>query len=341
MSSQTIRELLRKETESGKLRTRAQLKERMAEIHLQKVISCSDLLWSKLAARPAGLLMILHKCHEYYEFSGELEQLRQDLMRIKDDELPGEEELGMASRIAEKAHSLLMGLKNVSPTVLNHIKDWAQHYSEISDGPSQGDILSTLESIRSMVETELESRKFIYIPSPDDEKIKQAKPFGNRVYQAFPSARQDLTDAGTAFAMELYTACVFHLMRAAEYGIRALAWDRRVKVLTKAGKPYPLDLATWEEILRGLDAEIGKTSLWPKAKGEIRTQATEFYGTAIQEIRGFKDTWRNHVMHTRGEYTQEDAVQIMSHVKRFLMTLASRISEQDRTPCVWTKKQLS
>jgi len=313
---------------------------RLWEIRLQKALRGSWARWDKLATRQASLLMILHKCYEYYEFSDALAQLRNDLARIKDDEEPGEEELRLGSEIAEKAHSLLSSLKNVSPSVLAHIEEWARYYSDIVAGPTQGEILGTLESIRAMVGAELQSRKFLYIPSPDDEKIRQTKPFGNQVYQAFPSARQDLTNAGTAFAVELYTASVFHLMRSAEYGLRALAWDRRVKTLTKAGRAYPLDLATWEDILRELDPEVAKIANWPRTKGQIRTQAMEFYGTAVEEIRGFKDAWRNHVMHTRGNYIREDAVQLISHVQRFMTTLASRVSEQQRTPRIWTKKQL-
>lgn len=295
---------------------------------------------SKLTTRPIDLLMIAHKCQEYYEFSNDLAQLRHDLLRIKDDEEPGEEELGMASQIAERAYLLLKTLKNVSPSVLAEIKDWAMHYSEIIAGPSAVEIQNTLESIRKYVEAELQLRTFLYIPSPDDQKIRQTRPFGNRVYDAFPSARRDLSNAGTAFAVELYTGCVFHLMRSAEFGLRALALDRRVKTLTKAGKAFPLDLATWEDILRELDIEAAKIAQWPKPKGQIRSQATQFYGTAVEEIRGFKDAWRNHVMHTRGHYIREDAIQLTTHVRRFLVTLASRISEQERTPYVWTKKQL-
>ena len=44
-------------------------------------------------------------------------------------------------------------------------------------------------------------------------------------------------------------------------------------------------------------------------------------------IRGFRDAWRNHVMHTRAEYSREDASAVLSHVKRLLQTLAVHIKE--------------
>ena len=82
------------------------------------------------------------------------------------------------------------------------------------------------------------------------------------------------------------------------------------------GKPYPIDLATWEVILKSLDAEVAKMSSWPRTKGEVRTQALEFYNSALEEFRAFKDAWRNHIMHSRRSYIAADATQVMEHVRR-------------------------
>lgn len=296
--------------------------------------------WGKIAAHPMSLHMILHKCHEYYRFCDDLSDLMNQIGQIKEDEEPDESEFKPASELAGKAHSLLVSLGDVNSTVLEHVQDIAQHFGEISSGLNGSYIMGHLETIRRMVESELASHFFLLIPSPQDKMVRNEKPFGPQVFDAFPSAQQDLTDANTAFAMELYTACVFHLVRSVEYAMRVLAWDRRVKVKTKGGQVYPIDLATWEEILRELDKEVAKVAQWPKTKGDIRVQATEFYGTALEEIRGFKDAWRNHIMHSRRQYIEEDAAQVRSHVQRFMTTLALRISEHVRTPKVWTSAEL-
>ena len=44
--------------------------------------------------------MILHKCHEYYDFCDGLAQFRGEITQIKEDEIPGENGLGMASMLA-------------------------------------------------------------------------------------------------------------------------------------------------------------------------------------------------------------------------------------------------
>jgi hypothetical protein len=52
--------------------------------------------------------------------------------------------------------------------------------------------------------------------------------FGRQAADAFPSAGSDILDALRCMALELNTAAVFHLMRVAEFGLRALARDRGV-----------------------------------------------------------------------------------------------------------------
>jgi hypothetical protein len=196
-----------------------------------------------------------------------------------------------------------------------------------------------LKILGETIQDETIDRHFLYVP--ENASLYRAKQlFGKAVYNAFPSSRFDIQEAGTAICLGLYTASVFHLMRAVEHAMRALAWDRRAKLSSKGGKSIPLDMATWEEVLRTLGIEIDKVTTWPKSKGEVRVQATEFYGSALAEIRAIKDAWRNHIMHARRHYTEKDAGQIVSHVERLMVTLATRISEEERTPKIWNKGQL-
>jgi hypothetical protein len=137
----------------------------------------------------------------------------------------------------------------------------------------------------------------------------------------------------------MHTAAVFHFMRAAEIGLRSLAKDRRISHLPKK-RNAPVAMGTWEDILRELDEQIGKISNWPNTMAEVKVQAQEFYNGSITEYRGFKDMWRNHVMHTRREYLRVDALSALDHVKRMMQRLSSRISETTYTPLIWTKAQL-
>jgi hypothetical protein len=103
-------------------------------------------------------------------------------------------------------------------------------------------VVSTeVRNIREAVASEAGDHIFILVSKDRVIYAEQERLFGDKVYEQFWSARKDVTDAGNALAVELPNAAVFHLMRVAEVGLRALARDRRVK-LPKKGQP--LELAT-------------------------------------------------------------------------------------------------
>src|SRR5260370_27264994 len=80
-------------------------------------------------------------------------------------------------------------------------------------------------------------------------------PFGEAVYDVIPTARQDIRDAGNCLAFELHTACVFHLMRAAEHGLRKLA--RRLRVVVFHNKrPSALEESDWNKIIEAVKAKL-------------------------------------------------------------------------------------
>jgi hypothetical protein len=175
-----------------------------------------------------------------------------------------------------------------------------------------------------------------YIPPSHREYFEQEKLFGEAVHQAFPKIRTEIRNAGNALAVDLCTAAVFHLMRTAEKGMQVLAWDRRVGNVHNK----PLELQQWKDMLDGVEREVSKITSWPNSRGLAKTQAEEFYNGILAEFRGFKDAWRNHVMHSRRDYEFGKAKVVMSHVSRFMSTLAIRLSESKRTPRMWGKSQI-
>lgn len=178
---------------------------------------------------------------------------------------------------------------------------------------------------------EFDDRVF-YQLSPDRAKyFDQEKLLGDAVDVAFPSARYDIREAGNCMATERNTAAVFHLMRAVEWGLRALCGHlgmRQAKRPKKAGqKSYvPLAWAEWEALLNQLsprvDARINKLK-----RGSQKQAEQEFYYPVLQDIRGIRDAWRNHVMHTRREYKPGEATVVFENVERIMTTLAKRIKD--------------
>src|SRR5688500_16871248 len=107
-------------------------------------------------------------------------------------------------------------------------------------------------------------------------------------------------------AAECDTAAVFHMMRAVEWALRAFCVDLgyyRLRCKNKrSGKiTYkPIPFAQWEEILSGIESKAQKKSQ-ALSRGKKKQGLQEFYLPAIQDFKGFRDAFRNHVMHARRE----------------------------------------
>jgi hypothetical protein len=189
-----------------------------------------------------------------------------------------------------------------------------------------------LRNIREAISTESYRHCFLRVVPERSTFINQSALLGDEVAQAFPSAIPDIREAGNCLAAECNTAAVFHLMRVVEWGLRALCVDlgfRRVKSkFKKSGKLHysPIAYSEWEKLLDELqdraDAKISRLR-----RGVNKQNTQQFYYPALQDIRGIRDAWRNHTMHTRDEYNHEDADAILTHVKRLMGTLATRVAE--------------
>ncbi len=194
-----------------------------------------------------------------------------------------------------------------------------------------------LTALRKAIEHELWMNVFLYIPRDDanfyegirqsgymlKHRREQTSPpdiemlFGQGVHDNFPSARQDVNEAGNCYATGRDTACVFHCMRSLEHALRALAKKLRVKL----PKNLRVDLAEWAGLIQSIESEISKIE---QAKRTARRdKALEFYHSAAAQFRHFKNAWRNHVMHSRASYDHDDAERVMRHVREFMQHLAA------------------
>lgn len=177
-----------------------------------------------------------------------------------------------------------------------------------------------LESLRESVEHGLAQKVFMYLPAKQAEYYDKVDLFGDKVSAKFYSADDDIREAGNCYASGIYTACVFHLMRVLEHGLRALA--KRLKVTFPKNPKTPVDLKTWGEIIGAIEVAIRNLPT-PKTLKESAT--SEFYNTAAAQFRFFKDAWRNNVMHTRTTYDEHQAMSVMVHVREFMYHLAARL----------------
>ena len=182
-----------------------------------------------------------------------------------------------------------------------------------------------LAVLRQCIEADVEKRSFLSILPPKDGFLFSLESDWSPIWKAFPSTKYDSEQAIDCYALDLNTACVFHLMRVAEYGLRGLA--RRLTI--KLPKKRRLEWAQWGEILKAMEDKTKDQSSRMKA-GPAKDELLEFYNGALGQFYGFKDEYRNHVMHTRGTYDEFRASSVVAHVKDFMGKLALRIDEKGR-----------
>jgi hypothetical protein len=230
----------------------------------------------------------------------------------------------MAKRVCEQM-ALARSLRALDLILMNLgilFPEQAQIDKELGEAPIDvAEFETNIEHLRATIEEELNERGYVYIAADRAKYLTEAHPFGKKVAQRFPNAEYDIQQAADCLAVEANTASVFHAMRAAEHGLRALAHDRRVK-MPKGG---PVDLATWEEIIKQL--ESAETAIQSYPKTAAREAQFKFYHGAMMEFRGFKNKFRNGVMHTRDDYDRDEARSAFEHVSDFMNILASAISD--------------
>ena len=170
----------------------------------------------------------------------------------------------------------------------------------------------------------LDMRRHNFLQLEKGEFFNNQNLLGGEVWDAFPKSHEDILDAGNCLAVDLNTAAVFHLMHVVEWGLRALCIDLNMPEIIddrKANRTIPIEYAMWEKILGQLPGAVD-TRVVSIQDREKKQAAQTFYYPALKEVGGFKEAWRNHVMHTRASYNSEDAIAVKSHVERFMKSLA-------------------
>jgi hypothetical protein len=189
-----------------------------------------------------------------------------------------------------------------------------------------------VENLLSEMTRDVFKNVFVHVKGESQRYANKEFPFGEDVAEAFPSATNDLYEAGNCLAVECNTAAGFHLMRAAEVALWELGRDRQIP-LAVAGK---IEFAEWGKIIGELEIAVTAIQQWPNSS--TKEDAHKFYNAAVVEIRAFNDGWRRHSAHPRPHMPKmelDEALALWGHVFRFMNKLAPKIGERYRTSLIW------
>jgi hypothetical protein len=159
---------------------------------------------------------------------------------------------------------------------------------------------------------EMETHVVLLIPA-SAKKYFEEQQFPSESVAAFPSATEDMIEAGKCFALGRYTACVMHLSRIVEVGLRCI-----VQELPEVKLKHD-----WGGQLNEIEKELEKRYKFAGA----RTPDDLFFSEAASQIGHMKNAWRNPSMHVDRRYNDEVAGDIFNAVKAFMRHLATRLSE--------------
>lgn len=166
-----------------------------------------------------------------------------------------------------------------------------------------------LHHLYESVNDELRSQVFLAIEPARRTFYEPSSPlFGQDVFDRFPSAIDDILEAGNCYALDRNTSTVFHLMRVMEAGLKVLAKE--------LGIPYA---PSWESYLKQIRANIEGD--W-KSKTDAEKSRLPLYKDLAGDLQAVKIAWRNPTMHIVKKYTDDEALQIYNCVKQFIIRLA-------------------
>jgi hypothetical protein len=171
------------------------------------------------------------------------------------------------------------------------------------------DLLNDLDALDISFSSELREEVIFRLPSERNGYFEKDDLFGPEVTIAFPSAIDDIRNAGTCFAVEQWDACAFHLMRVLERGLRVLA--------TKFSVTF--NNTTWHNIIEQIESKIRKMD---SSFGADWKEQQKFCSEAASQFMFLKDAWRNHIMHLSDVYDEGKALSVLRHVHELMRTLA-------------------
>lgn len=174
------------------------------------------------------------------------------------------------------------------------------------------DMLTHVRELRNRLQDDLSTQHFLYVP---DEFVAYYDNAGNlfkgQTITRFPEIVDDAEGAGHCLALGEGTACVLHLMRVMEVGLKALS--------KSLGIPYA---PSWESHLTQIERRISekykdKTDEWKKDE--------TFYRDVSGDLMTVKQAWRNPTMHVGRKYGREEAREIFNAVRNFMKRLADEM----------------
>jgi hypothetical protein len=183
-------------------------------------------------------------------------------------------------------------------------------------------IQNELITLRQCIEDDIKYERLYHYPKKVAELPICFATDWSATLTAFPgeAMRFEISSGVDCFALGHHTAAIFHFMRVVEYGLRAMAKALRVKL----PKNKLIEWSEWQHILTAMEKKVADAR--QSRRGPKKAAELDFYSGALQYFAGFKDMYRDSVMHVRRAYEAWEAEIAMRQVRDFMNKLSTRVS---------------
>lgn len=222
-----------------------------------------------------------------------------------------------------EGRALRVGVTSAAVSVLGQLKDACDllelttSSASISAAVTQGRVgHETIECLIDVVKSEMSGRLFLRVPAERANLWESDSLLSDEARKAFPASSLEIRSAGTAYACGLWSACVFHAMRAAE--------DALVKISDELGIVRS-GSEQWGNVIDQIEARLRDIAKKPKADQE-KIEKLQPLSALLIDMRLFKDAWRNQMAHSIFGYNDTMSRDILSAVSRVLEASALRLN---------------
>jgi hypothetical protein len=173
-------------------------------------------------------------------------------------------------------------------------------------------MLIHLNHLTDRIVDELETRSFVQIPDSKFKYYKVDELFGPEVGKKFNKLGEDISSAGTCYALGQNTACVFHMMRVMEYCVQKLGKKLKVSIDTRN--------ESWYQIIKSVNTHIDALPAG-KSKSDAQNKRKQRFSLAASRLDHVRIVWRNDAMHPKQTYDEDQALEVITSVGAFLKSV--------------------
>lgn len=194
--------------------------------------------------------------------------------------------------------------------------DYLTVFRNTTKEPNFPELESCARVVRGLLEKDMKAQAFLQLTPNEASNFLKERPFGDAVWDAYPSARYDTQEALNCWATGRYTASVFHAMRSLEHPLRLMAAEFNIQWETEV----------WHTIIEAIQSAIKKEGD-TLPRGAPKQQRMQFLSEAAKEFTYFKDGWRNYVSHGHQRYDEHSARSVVNHAGAFMTALSKHLHE--------------